>query len=210
MKITIFGCTGAVGGHLVDQAVSRGWEVVAFARSPEKLGDYGEQVEIIEGNVRDADAVRWAVREADGLVSAVGHTERSQGDVLEVAARNYVAAMRDHAVSRLVTLVGAGVEMGGDASSIGRWVMRSVMKLMVGEMLADAQQHSDIIAETDLDWTIVRPPRLTDGERTGQTRAGYLSLGPTATISRADLAEFMLDQMVSEEWVRKAPMVVGD
>ena len=174
MKVAIFGSTGAVGRHLVRQALDRDWEVVAFARTPQKLGDL---------------------------------TERA--DVLEVTAHHLVDAMRNHNVDRLVTLVGAGVKSEGDPSSLGRSFMLTLMKLMVGDMLEDAQAHADYIRETDLDWTVVRPPRLTDGEHTGETEAGYMKLGPGSTISRADLADFMLDQVASDEWVRQSPMVTG-
>ena len=209
MKIAIFGSTGAVGRHLVRQALDRDWDVVAFARTPQKLGDLTERVTLIDGDVQDAEAVDRAVEGVDAVISAVGHTDKSKGDVLEVTAHHLVDAMRNHGVDRLVTLVGAGVETEGDPSSIGRSIMRTLMKFMVGEMLEDAQAHADYIRETDLDWTVVRPPRLTDGEHTGKTEAGYLKLGPGSSISRADLAGFMLDQVVSDEWVRQSPMVAA-
>jgi putative NADH-flavin reductase len=205
----IFGATGAVGRHLTEQALQRDWHVVAFARSPQSLGDLRDRVDVIQGNVRDPDAVNWALRDVDAAVSAVGHTETSQGDVLEVTANHLIQAMNRHGVERLITLVGAGVSSPKDPSSIGRTAMMSVMRLMVGGMLDDAQRHADLIRDTDLKWTVVRPPRLTDAEPTGHTKAGYLKLGPFDSIPRADLAEFMLEQVHSDEWLRESPMVTG-
>jgi putative NADH-flavin reductase len=209
VRIVIFGATGAVGRHLTEQALERDWNVVAFARSPQSLGDLREHVDTIQGNVRDPDAVNWALRDVDAAVSAVGHTDTSQGDVLEVTADHLMQAMHRHGVERLVTLVGTGVSCPKDPSSIGRTVMMSVMRLMVGGMLDDAQRHADLIRDTDLEWTIVRPPRLTDAERTGHTSSGYLKLGPLDSIPRADLADFMLEQVHSDEWLRELPMVAS-
>lgn len=209
MNVAILGSTGKVGTHLVEQALDRGWDVIAFARSPEKLSDLRERVTVVEGDVQDADAVDRAVRDADAVVSAVGHTESSADNVLEVTARHVVAAMNEHGVDRLVTLVGAGVDTDMDDTTFSRWMVRTTMKLFVGAMLQDAQRHSDVIRETDLDWTIVRPPRLNDDEPTGETRAGYLDLGFSDQITRADLASFMLDQVESDEWVGELPMVAN-
>lgn len=207
MRVAIFGSTGQVGRHLVNRALNREWSVVAFARSPSKLGELRSQVDVVEGNVQNAEAVDRAVEGTDAVVSAVGHTDTSARDVLSVTANHLVDSMQRHDVDRLVTLVGAGVEADDDPSSFGRTVMLSVMKWVAGEMLADAHRHADLIRETDLDWVVVRPPRLVNAAYSGEWQAGYLTLGPTSSMSRADLAEFLLRQVESDEWVGRSPMV---
>jgi hypothetical protein len=117
--------------------------------------------------------------------------------------------MRRHDVDRSVTLVGAGVEAENDLSSFGRMVMLTVMNWVAGEMLADAQQYTDLTRDTDLDWVVVRPPRLTNEPYSGDWRAGYLQLGPMDLMSRVDLTEFMLQQVESDEWVHESPMVAN-
>jgi putative NADH-flavin reductase len=209
MNIVIFGSTGAVGRHLVERALDRGWAVVAFARSPSKLGALRDRVEIVEGNVQDPTAVDRAVEGTDAVLSAVGHTSSSGDDVLAVTARHLIESMRTHSISRLVTLVGAGVTAADDPSSWGRTAMLTLMRWVAGTMLADAQRHADLIRETDLDWVVVRPPRLTNESYSGDWRAGALQLGPTATMARSDLAEFMLQQVESDEWVGASPMVAN-
>ena len=209
MRVAIFGSTGEVGRHLVRQALDRGWEVVAFARSPDKLGELRERVQVVEGDVHDAEAVHRAIEGVDAVLSAVGHTKSSSDDVLEVTARHVTEAMKEYGVERLVTLVGAGVETEYDDATMGRWMVRSLMKVVAGAMLEDAQHHADFIRETDLDWTIVRPPRLNNGDPTGEVRAGYLDLGFSDGLARADLATFMLDQVESDEWIGELPMVTN-
>jgi putative NADH-flavin reductase len=209
MKIAVFGSTGAVGNHVVRRALEREWGVVAFARTPSKLGELRERTEVIQGDVQDPDAVARAVDGVDAVISTVGHTKSSSDDVLEATARHLIESMRRFGVDRLVTLVGAGVTSDEDPSSFGRTAMRTVMQLLAGTMLEDAQRHTDMIRRTDLDWTVVRPPRLTDEPYTGEWHAGYMKLGPTSTMGREDLAEFMLQQVESDEWVGESPMVAN-
>jgi putative NADH-flavin reductase len=83
------------------------------------------------------------------------------------------------------------------------------MKLVAGDLLADAERHADAIRQSDLDWTIVRAPRLTDGPHTGVYRHGYLDLGVTASISRADVADFMLSVVENDTYVQEAPVVTS-
>jgi putative NADH-flavin reductase len=209
MRVAIFGSTGQVGRHLVERALNREWEVVAFARSPATLGALRDRVEVAEGDVQNADAVSRAVEGTDAILSAIGHTRTSKKDVLAVTAEHLIGAARRHGIDRLVTLVGAGVTSEKDPSSVGRTVVLTLMKWMAGEMLQDAQRHTDLIRSSDLDWVIVRPPRLTNEPYNGNWRAGYLKLGPTSTMARADLAEFMLQQVRADQWSGELPMVAN-
>jgi putative NADH-flavin reductase len=120
-----------------------------------------------------------------------------------------IEAMQSFDVKRLVTLVGAGVETESDPTSMKRAVTLKIMKMLMSDMIEDAQLHTDIIRQSNLDWRIVRPPSLTDGDRTGVVEAGYLKLGFGSMISRADVAEFMLNQLSSKKWIREAPMVTS-
>ena len=116
--------------------------------------------------------------------------------------------METHGISRLVLLVGAGVEHPEDPFSLGGRAMSAVLGLVAGDLLTDSKGYVKRAVESDLERVVVRPPRLTDGPRTGEYRTGYLKLGPRATISRADLAAFMLEQATEpDEYVGEAPMI---
>jgi len=88
--------------------------------------------------------------------------------------------------------------------------MRGLMKVVARDLLEDAMQHAEIVRASDLEWVLVRPPRLTDGARTGNLKVGYFGLGPKDAISRADLAAFKLDQLETDANLRTAPMVAQD
>jgi len=207
MKLTIFGATGKTGRLVVEQALAEGHEVTAFVRDTTRLDLQHERLRLVQGDVTDAARVREAVHGQDAVISVLGQTKTSSKDVLTVAARNLVPAMQQAGVRRLVTLVGAGVPHERDTGSPGRTFMRGLMKLVARHVLEDAERHAEIVRASDLEWTLVRPPRLTDGSQQGEYRTGYLQLGGTNTIARADLADFMLKLATDGRYVREAPMV---
>lgn len=161
---------------------------------------------MVEGDAYTGEGVREAVEEADAVVSVLGQTSDGPDDLLTVAGDSVVAAMQDAGVDRFVTLVGAGVRQEGESVSLGGKVMGTMLKPVAGEVLADAEEHVDRVRDTDLQWTIVRPPRLTGGTGRGTYRAGDISLG-VESIARADVARFILDCVENDEYVREAPKV---
>lgn len=209
MKLAIFGATGKTGRHVLEQALEAGHEVTAFVRDPAKLGGGHERLSVVQGVVADGARVLDAVRGQEAVISTLGQTRTSSRDVLTVAARNLVPAMREAGVLRLVTLVGAGVPDERDEGSVGRTLMRGLMKLAARHVLEDAERHAEIVRGSELEWTLVRPPRLTDRSRQGGYRTGYMKLGPKDSISRADLAEFMLTLATEGGYLRAAPMVTA-
>jgi putative NADH-flavin reductase len=216
METAVFGATGRTGRHVVREALAADHEVRAFVRDREKLADdrrEDDRVTVVEGDVIDAEAVEWAIEGADAVVSALGHADGSPDNVLTIAAENITAAMEAHDVPRVVTLVGAGVSHPNDSPSLGGRVMSGALKLVAGDLLDDSNEHVRRVIGSDVEWVVVRPPRLTDGPGTGDYRTGYLRLGPRATISRADLAAFMIAQASTDTdadadtYIGEAPMI---
>lgn len=176
MLITGFGATGRTGRPLVDLAVERGHEVVAFARSA-SAAEFPEGVAVVEGNAYTGSGVTEAVEGADAVVSVPGQTDDGPDDLLTVASDHVVAAIDEHGIDRLVTLVGAGVREPGESVSLSGRVMWTALKLLAREALADAETHVDRVRGSDLAWTVVRAPRLTEGQGTGDYRAGDIPSG---------------------------------
>jgi putative NADH-flavin reductase len=205
MRITVFGATGRTGRPLIEQAVERGHEVVAFARSPGDLADR-EGVTVVEGDAYEGTGVSEAVAGADAVVSVLGQSRDGPDDLLTVAGDHVLAAAKEHGVERFVTLVGAGVREDGESVTLSGKVMGALLKVLARSVLEDAKEHVKRVRATALDWTVVRAPRLTDGEGTGDYRAGDISLG-FESVARADVARFVLDCLEAESHVREMPKV---
>ena len=207
MRVAIFGATGRTGRHLVRQALERGYEVVAFARDPGRLGFSHERVVVVGGDVLDAAAVDGAVDGCDAVISALGHARGAPKDVQTRGTQNIVRAMKEHGVRRIVSLTGAGVRAEGDEPKLVDRVFAFLLRVLQKDVLEDAANHVDVVQGSRLEWVIVRGPRLTEGDKTGDYRVGLVGKNSGTRISRPDLAGFMLDQLASDAHLRSMPLV---
>lgn len=209
MHLTVVGASGRTGVPLVEQATERGHRVTAFVRDADRLPVEHENLTVVEGDAYAGEGLDEAVADADAVVSVLGQGDDTPEDLLTVAGDNVVAAMEAAGVDRYVTLVGAGVRTEDDRVSPGGRVMNTLLKILARSVLEDAKEHVARVRETDLYWTVVRAPRLTEGEHTGDYRHGDLSLGMGDSVSRADVADFVLEVVEEESYVRELPLISG-
>lgn len=208
MKVTILGATGKVGRHLLDQALESGYEVTVLVRDASKLSmQRHERLNVVQGDVLDPKNVEQAVAGTSAVLSALGHTKTSPKDVLTEGTKNIVAAMNEHGVRRLVNLTGAGVRVPEDEPKLVDRVIGSLLKLLQRDLLEDSIGQARVIKESDLEWVIVRAPVLTEGEKKGEYRVGYVGKESGTGLSRADVADFMLRQTTDDTYLHKAPVV---
>ena len=206
MRLFILGATGGTGRQLIDQALARGHEVTAFVRSPEKLGPRREGLSERQGDPRDATALTAALGGHDAVLSALGPPGLEppglgRSMILPDSARSTVSAMQSSGIRRLL-IVSAAIlfeDMGLLAALLRRTLLRNVV---VG-----SSEMERIVTASNLDWTIVRPPRLTNGPLTGRYQVADRRFPPgKRTLSRADVAHFLLDELDQRTRVRQ---VVG-
>jgi len=190
------------GKHVVQQAMEAGHQVKVLVRSPEKLGDMQNKVEAITGDVRSLDNVQQTVQGVDAVVNALGNSygDKTQaGDICSVGTRNILDAMKVEGVKRIVTVSSMGV---GDSWNDFPLAMKPVLWMFLGKALADKEIQEKNIMESSTEWTIVRPPRLTDGPKTGNYMAK--SKWRPSSCSRADVADFCLKALETSEYNSKA------
>jgi len=205
MRITVFGASGATGRQVVDQALEAGHEVTVLVRDPAAFGVRHDRLEVVVGDVGNARRVEEVVRDQDAVISALGTNRRGPVSVYSVGARAILAAMGEHGVRRLVILSAYGV---GDSHDRSPFVLMAWATIRQNYL--DKERMEGLIRASGVDWTIVRPPRLTTGPRTGAYRTGTdMSVGLTSSISRADLAEFLLDAAVEGSYVGETPTIAS-
>lgn len=209
MRIVIFGSTGGTGRELVNQALERGWEVIAFARQPAQLAIKHPRLYPVQGDVLDPRAVADAVEGADVALSALGvRLGQPPGMVRSEGTRHIVRALEAAGISRFVSVSTLGV---GDSrqrqSAMARWLLP---RIIGAERLAEAERQEQIIADSILGWTILRPARLVDGPASHSYRLGTsLSTGITSQTRRADLATALLDQLTDETFLHQCPAIIN-
>lgn len=207
MRIAIFGSTGGTGRQLVEQALEQGHQVTAHARNPEKLGglEHGN-LQLHRGDVLDRADVGRVTASQEAVLCAIGAgPERST--LREEGTRNIVVAMERTGVSRVVCPSSLGV--GDSHANLPFFTRCVIIGIFLRHAFADHERQEAVVRKSSLDSTIVRPPHLKDGPRTGRYRHGFSATDRNIRgwISRADVADFMLGQLNHDTYVRRAPGV---
>jgi putative NADH-flavin reductase len=207
MKVLILGATGSIGRHLVPQALALGHEVTALVRDPSKLGVRHEHLRVVTGDALDPTAVDAAVRGQEAVIFSLGRSNhRAPTTMFSDATRILIHAMETQGVRRLVCITGIGA---GDSRGHGGFLYdKIIFPWFTIETYVDKDRQEALIGESSLDWIIVRPASFTDGPQRGNLRALTDLKGITIrSISRADTAAFVLEQLRSDTYLRKAPLV---
>lgn len=207
-RLLVVGATGGTGRRLVAQALERGHVVTAFVRNPSKLRIEHPQLHVLQGDVLDYGAVEQAVRGQQAVMCALGH-KRFFGPtrILSEGTRNLLRAMETHRVPRLVCETSLGI--GDSAGRMGLYYTLFVIPVILPFYFWDKTRQERLISASSVEWVIVRPGVLTNGEKRDAYRHGSKvgSFVTTVRISRADVADFMLNQLSSDAYVGAAPGV---
>ena len=207
MKIVIFGASGSTGLRIVEQALEAGHLVTAFVRSPSKMILQDANLTLFQGDVMDASAVERAIAGQEAVISVLGATHPPVPGMMATAAKNIVLAMKRHGIRRLVSTTGAGVRQPQDRPKLIDYLIGALLHLLARDVVHDSAANVQVIQASDLDWTIVRFPRLMDGPHTGKYRVGYVGKDSSSQLSRADAAEFVVKELAGKQWLRKLPLV---
>jgi putative NADH-flavin reductase len=207
-KIALFGGSGKTGQEFLTKALSNGYSVKALARDPGKITQTHENLQVIQGDVLETKSVEKVISETDIVVSLFGHTKGSPEWLQTDGTKNIIAAMNKNGLRKIISLSGGGLPFPEkDQPKFIDKTIRFVMKVFVPKILNDAIEHAKVLRQSNLDWIIVRGPRLTEKEEKGQYRIGWVGVNSGTEIARADLADFILKQVESDEFVKTMPFV---
>jgi len=204
MNLTIFGASGQTGMFVVERALLQENRVTAYVRTPETFPLSADSLVVAPGDVRMPGPVAQAIEGADAVICAVGARPGSgKSKVSSEATANIIAGMNQHGVRRLIAVTAAGLSDSGPRTSR---ISNLFMKVFVS--LEDKERQEGLIRVSDLDWTIVRPPMLNNEPHTGSYKVGEdLQPGIASKFARADLADFILDLLTDDTYLRQAPTV---
>jgi putative NADH-flavin reductase len=205
MKVLVIGAAGKSGEALVNEALAAGHKVTAFVPGSSQYKK--ENVRVVAGDVMDVAAVDVAVAGQDAVIDALGGKTPWKVTTMETnAAHNIVDAMQRNGVRQLlkISVVGAGESV----KKAGFFNEHVLMRTFLRGLLVDKAGMEAEIEGSNLKWTLVRPPMLTDREKTGIARVLSTEGGEKAhKIARADLAAFMVQQLESGRYLRQAVTV---
>lgn len=209
MKIIVFGATGGTGKQIVAQALAKGHTVTAFARNPDGFTPH-PHLRVVKGEVSDFGAVVDAMRGHRAVLSALGARTTKKSDVLATAVPHILEGMRQEYVTRLIVLGAAGLhpdwsKYQNALTAMALWIAR---KTALKHPFVDQAAQESLLAASDVDYTIVRAPRLLDGPFTGKYHVLPDALPSGALrVNRADVADFMLQQLTDPRFHRQGPYI---
>jgi putative NADH-flavin reductase len=197
MKLTIFGATGATGTCLTRQALAAGHEVTAVVRDPSRLAVPAQpRLRTVTADVMDPASITPAIAGADAVISAVGPRGTGPTTVIQDSVRSIIAAMDKTGARRLLQVSGSIVADQGESPYLRYLLKPLARRTFLRHVCADMRRGEDEIRESNLDWTIFRPPALTGKTATGTYRTAIdRNLPHGFTVSRADLAACMLARL---------------
>ena len=212
MKLTIFAATGGIGRQLLEQAIAAGHDVTAVARNPQNLAPVPARAVAADLSSADPAALQPAVAGADAVLSALGPRTKADAGVAARGTKAITEAMRAAGARRIIVVSAAPI---GTVPSPGRphpprhdpgdgfiirYLADPIVKRALREHYADLARMEDVLRGSDLDWTAVRPPRLTGKPVTGRYRTAYgQNIRGGVFVSRADVANYMLSVLENPE-----------
>ena len=211
MNIAIFGASGATGTLLTQRCLAAGYNVRALLRTPEKF-PLQDRVHVIQGSPFDLASVGQTIEGADAVLSALGAKSLKKEDVLERAVPQIIAAMQEtlsqaKPIRRIIVLGSAGaLPTSLDKQPVWRrWIVQNIVyNTFLKWPVASQISQWSILSHSNLDWTMVMPPMLTDVPARGAYRIDGDALPPNGNrISRADVADFMMQQIDNPQWIGK-------
>ena len=206
MKLVIFGATGRIGGHLMNWAIDAGHDVHALARNPGALRPR-DRLTVTGGDVLDPVTVAGVICGADAVLSALGPRGLDgfrQAELLAPAASNIIDGMHKTGAHRLIAVSAAAAFVTQDPDK--SWIVKQTQPRIFARTFADVRQMERVVKDSDLDWTLVRPARLTSDPGKGEyrVRADFSPPGG-GKIARADVAHFIGTALTSATFIRQSP-----
>jgi len=207
-NLLIFGATGKTGRELLRQGLDQGHKLTAFLRDPAKLEPTHTNLQAVEGNIHDAASVEHAVQSQpfEAVISALGTYIKEPVTPIADGTKNIIEALSKHGPKRFIVVSSLGA---GDSKGEGNWLVSYIQKRFLKHVLNDKDWQERHLIKSTLDWTIIRPPQLTDEPEVHEDRMTWV--GPLDSqkravwkVSRADVAAECLALAGNKEHVREA------
>jgi putative NADH-flavin reductase len=206
MQVTVFGASGKVGNLVVEELLRRGHTVVAFVHSHNLFSPSGNLI-VVQGDVYKKDDVAKAMQGSDAVISCLGSWGTPKRNVVSSAMEHIIPVMVTNGIHRIITLTGSGAQRPGEKDTFAhRMVMTLAGPFPAGKVFEDGEKHMRLLAASNLDWTTLRSPVMTNGGKQGYFLNQKVG-GPLESVSRNAVAQALIDQLDTDEYLRTAPVL---
>ena len=206
MKLLIIGATGGTGQYVVEQALALGHTVKAFVRNQAKIKISHANLKVMQGDVMELATLQMAMQDQEAVICCLGAPAHKAGNLRSVGTENLIKAMNEKGVSRLICQSSLGF---GDSAILLKnasfFTKNIVVPYLLKKTFEEHKIQENLIKQSDLNWTIVRPATLNNGKFTGNYKHGfpYTDTSLKLKISKADVADFLVAQLSSNTYQGK-------
>lgn len=206
-QITVFGANGRIGRRIVADLQARNIKVVAAIHSNHSFTE-SETLSVIRTDIYDTDSVAEAIHGSTIVISALGSWGTKRKDVLTVGMTHIIPAMQQQSIARLISLTGAESRARGDTLGVVHRLMHFALHVMAPKILHDGEKHIELLAASNLDWTVVRSPIMSDKVSIGKGVRTLNRPYPWQLISRDYVVSAIVDCAIEGSWSKQAPFIV--
>jgi len=203
MNILLFGATGDMGQLVLRTALKADHKVKAFVRNPAGITLEDKNLIVVKGNITDTKSIESALSKVDVVISTLGSKSFTKHDTILIEGlRHILEAMQNSSVKRLIFISAFGVgETYREAGFISKILFSTLLRIPY----ADKLEQEKLVKGSKTDWTLIHPARLTTDPSVGKYKVGeHLHLSSNSTISRAGVADFIVKQVDSKEFIKQS------
>ncbi|GAA4316307.1 SDR family oxidoreductase [Mucilaginibacter gynuensis] len=209
IKVAVIGGTGKAGKYIIKELISQGYSIKMLLKRPHLRAQFEHpQIQFTEGNMADAETARALIKDCTAVISAIGQRQ-DEPLISALATTNIIAAMKEYGIKRYILITGITMDVPGDTKNTYTQAMTDFMKKSYPEIVADKQRVLDILNNSDIDWTIVRLPVIKQTDERGKLLVDLHDC-PGESISTANLAAFLVQQITDTGYIGKAPFVASE
>ena len=205
-QITVFGANGRIGRLVVAALLKSNLTVIAAVHGQHQF-DSNSNLKIVTADIYDPKSVDQAILGSDAVISTLGSWGTKRQDVLTAGMANIISSMQRQSISRIISLTGAESRAPGDKLGLIHRMMHLALGIAAPKILRDGENHIKLLAASDLKWTVVRSPIMTD-RRTGQAKLSFKRPFPWALISRDFVVAAIVKCAHDESWSKQAPFII--
>jgi putative NADH-flavin reductase len=207
IKIAVIGGTGKSGKYLVQRLSGQAFPIKMLVRNPDTCQIRSPLLEIVQGDARNAEAVRSLIEGCQAVISTLGQP-KGEEPIFSQATTNVIRSMKEFGIKRYILITGLNVDTALDKKSPKTAFATEWMKKNYPHTTADKQRESELLSESDIDWTLVRLPLIELTDKKSEWKASLEDcLGEK--IGATDLADFLIGQLFEEAYIKKAPFIAN-
>ena len=215
MKILILGGTGRTGIQLIEEGLRRGHQINALVRYPEKLKSESSNLQVTKGTPSNIDDLRKAINGAEVVFNTLNISTssnwpwaklRTPKDFISSSIRNMINLMHEERIKRIIVMSAHGA--GDSITEVPGWFKLLISYSTMRYAYKEHGEQETLLKQSDLDWTAIRPMSLSNSQKAKEVMVSFGGVPkPKRSISRRNVAKFMLDIAENNEYIGQTPTI---